>query len=215
MEPGLFILTISLYLVSLVASLISAFFYRHISFRVVNVVLIFHILVLLTWIIFPAGKHDLSNPGTSNYLFLSYFCSGILLAGIILRGRYHITAKIYFILFLLSLVFFLVSPSRLIGFIASGMIDAYSPDRIHLSENYFLVQQNETSVVPHPDSVYYKAVREMGMFHKTLIRDIALPRNYDSVSVRSKQQDENIKLTVYRNRSKTEITIPVAIQNKN
>ena len=95
----------------------------------------------------------------------------------------------------------------MIGFIASGEIHAYSPDRIHLNENYFLVQQNETSHPPHPDSVYYKAVREMGMFHKTLKRDIALPRNYDSVSVISAPGDEVIKLKVFREHKFTNIEV--------
>lgn len=214
MSPALFILSITLYLVSMVASLIGSFFSRFIPSRLINTIIIFHFLSLIVWLILPKPDDSLIMPVTSNYFFLTFFCTGILLAGLILKGSYKPVFKIYFTLFLLSLVFFIVSPSRLIGFISTGKTDSYNPDRIHLSENYYLVQQNETGVAPHPDSVYYKAVREMGMFHKTLLRDIALPVDYDSIQVDNSLQNEYLSVTIFKNTSFETITVPTLTTKK-
>ncbi len=103
MDPSLFILAITLYLVSMVATLVASFFEKHIPDRLVNTLIIFHWLVFIVWFLLRNPTHTVEEPGNSNYLFLTFFCSGILASGILLRKKYPIYLKGYFMLFLLSL----------------------------------------------------------------------------------------------------------------
>ncbi len=197
MHPTLFIASISIYLVSLVTSLIGALFVKHIPERLVNTGMIFHVLVFLFWLVFKNEVETVSSPGNSNYLFLSFFCSGILVSGLVLRMMYPIYMKLYFSLFLLSVVLFIASPSRVLGFICSGNINAISAKRIHLKENCYFIEQQSVKTNFADSLRAYKVVREMGIFHKTLTRDVALPVSTDSAKVLDFKENENIFVRIY------------------
>lgn len=182
MSSTLFILTITCYLLSLVATLTASFFARLIPARLVNIGMILHLLFLIAFIFIPKNQNSLELPGSSNYLFLSFFCTGILVSGVLLRKTYHPVLKGYFALYLLSALLFIFSPSRMLGFIASGQPDSFDPPRFHIADNYFLVGQDRTSRSENI-GVSFKLVREMGFFHKTLSRNIMIPPETDSVKL--------------------------------
>lgn len=195
MSPALFIISIACYLLSMVGGLIAAFFIKLISPRFINTLIICHALVFITWLFFRNDTDTLSNPGNSNYLFLAFFCSGVFTASMLLRSAYPLYLKIYYAIYLLSIVIFVISPSRVLGFAASGNLTAINPTRIHITENYYLVeQQNATG---DTTGNYFKVVREMGMFHKTLSRDVLLPAETDSVNLLDTNMDEVIQLRVF------------------
>ncbi len=197
MDPSLFILAITLYLVSMVATLVASIFEKHIPNRLINTLIIFHLLVLPVWFLFRNPAHTVEEPGNSNYLFLTFFCSGILTSGVLLRKQYPIYMKGYFLLFLLSLPVFIVVPSRVLGFICSAQLNAVSPHRIHVSENYYLVGQGSSKFPLEKGKEPYKLIREMGMFHKTLARDIMIPSPTDSINLLEFKENENIFVRTY------------------
>lgn len=195
MSPALFILTITCYLVSMAAALVVSFFTKLIPVRLINTIIIFHFLALVTWLILPAGENAMDKPVTANYFFLIFFCSGIITAGLILRNNYAVYLKIYFALFLTSLLVFVVSPSRVIGFVSSGNYKSINPKRIHISENYFFVEQ--TGMKTPDDSTGFKIVREMGMFHKTLARGIMLSSATDSAKLLSYIENNSFLIRIF------------------
>ena len=197
MDPSLFILAITFYLVSMVATLVASFFEKHIPDRLLNTLMIFHLLVLVVWFLLRDPSHTVDEPGNSNYLFLSFFCSGILASGILLRKQYPVYMKAYFLLFLLSLPVFIVVPSRVLGFICSAQFNAVSPQRIHVNENYYFVGQGSSKIPPQQGKKPFKLIREMGMFHKTLARDIMLPSIVDSIILLEFKENENIFVRTY------------------
>lgn len=197
MSPGLFILTITLYLVSMVTSLVASFFQKHIPVKIIWIIAGGHLLLFILWLININGTDSLDRPGISNYLFLSWFCTGLIVSGVVLRKNFNLVVKGYFTLFLLTLPVFLVSPSRVLGFIASGNVKAVDPERFRLVDNYFLMAQQSTPTQPPKGMKPFRLVREMGMFHKTLARDIMVPENIDSVRMLKFQENENIFARIY------------------
>lgn len=182
MSLTLFILAICSYLISMTSGLIAAFFVGHIPKKLISFIAIIHFVLLGVWLIIKNENETIYNPGLSNYLFLSFFCSGVFIAGIFLRSSFTVYLKIYFSVFLMSLLVFFISPSRVLGFIASGTFKAINPERFHVSENYYLVAQQESTIMNNDISEKpFKLVREMGMFYRTLCRDVLLPATTDSV----------------------------------
>ena len=214
MSTTLFILSITCYLVSMVSTLIGSFFVKHIPARIIQSLLIIHLLIFITWIFVRNNNDSISEPGVSNYFFLAFFCTGILCAGIIARMKYPVYLKLYFALFLLSLLVFFVSPSRVLGFISSGNIKAINPERIHISENYYLVEQQSILTGGSENIRQYKMIREMGMFHKTLARDITLPEGTDSVKMKSDNQDDTFRLMIYYHDSMKTASMIKEIKNE-
>ncbi len=198
MSLTLFIISICSYLISMVGGLIAAFFVGHIPKKVITWFAIFHIVIFGVWLIIKNNDDTIFNPGYSNIVFLLFFCSGVFIAGMFLRSSYPIYYKIYFSTFLLSLVVFIISPSRVLGFIASGSVKAINPARFHVSENYFLVAQQETKLMNTNKSLKpFKLVREMGMFYKTLSRDVLLPETTDSLHLLESNFDKLVTIRVY------------------
>jgi hypothetical protein len=197
MSSSLFIISVSCYLFSIVASLLLSFFYKSISIRVLNVIIMIHFLIGAGYLFFAGDQINLTEPGFENYLFLFFFCSGAAISGLILRNKYHPVLKLYFFLFLLSIIAFLFAPSKLLGFIASGKTDAFRSSRFHLTENYYLVGQNHTALQTDEVTIY-KLVREMGFFHKTLSRDIIIPEGTDSVRLIGRILGTEITVRTYQ-----------------
>jgi len=130
-----------------------------------------------------------------------FFCTGTIAAGMVIRKSYSKLLKSYFSLFLASLIVFVISPSRVIGFVSSGNIYTINPKKFYLGENYFLIETKNTEVVLNNDSISFKLVREMGMFHKTLNRGIMLGTSTDSVRMIDFQIHEKMNVIVYSQNS--------------
>jgi len=195
MSPQLFILAITCYLVSMVAALVASFVVKQISPKLVYTLITCHFLLFICWILNRNAYDSVELPGSSNYLFLAFFCTGIINAGILIRSKYSLALKSYFAIYLLSLAIFLVSPSRVLGFIASGNLKSVNPTRYHVLDNYYLVEQQNSSLPGEKKS--FKLIREMGMFHNTLTRDIALPSTTDSVNCLVPPDGDNFNIRVY------------------
>ncbi len=186
MPSQLFIIAVTCYLVSVIAALTLSFFVKLIPSPFVVIMIVIHFIMLGCWFFL----NNYIDAGSINYFFLASFCLGILTSGIILRSGFPIYLKLYFSIFLLSLPVFIIAPSRVLGFIVTGNFTTANPQRFHLSGNYYLVEQQGTSTPSYGDTLFFKMVREMGVFHSTLARDIQLPRETDSVIILS-NPDEN------------------------
>jgi hypothetical protein len=198
MSQFLFIWAVTAYLVSLSGSLLLSFFYKKIPDRVIVFFGFIHLAFLIIWFFIKDEFQSLATPGISNYCFLFFFCSGILLAGIILRKKFFMLLKVYFSLFLLSAVLFVFNPSLVIGFIVSGNPRSINPGAFKLYDNVYLMQQ-QTALNPDQVSRTYKITMEMGVFHKTLVRDIQLPFEPDSVTAQELQNPDGTRMKLFYN----------------
>jgi len=185
MSPDIFILTLGLYLFCVVASLLFAIFHKKITDLWAVVFFILHIVLGIGFVV-----TELITDKQSGFsvLFMFFFCCGILTAGLFIRRIKYKWIKLYSLIYLFSVVFFLVSPSKMVGFIATGQYDYYQPDRFHVFENIYLIEavnlmdQGSTGTT-------YKIIREMGMYHRTIERNIDIPFNIKAVSLEKFQKD--------------------------
>ena len=195
MHQGLFIWAVTSYLISLGGSLLLSFFHNRISPALRYLFIGLHLLPLILYFFFIPDQDSLLNPGPGNYLFLAFFCLGALFSGVVLRSQSPPLLKIYFAVFPLSAIAFFISPSFLIGFISTGDPGARKPEDFRLYDNVYLVPQQSTSD-PDGHGVPFKITREMGVFHKTLVRDIFLPSWPDSVSGTPSDDQRQVRLNI-------------------
>ena len=123
--------------------------------------------------------------------------SGLVLAGLSLHATVPLYQKLYFGLFFLSVPAFVLSPSRFGGFLETGRLHNSSPDKFHLYQNVYLEAQRSAGNPLHRPPLY-KVIREFGLFHKTLRRNIALPVQPDSVRCLAGGDDTHLRLRLYR-----------------
>lgn len=188
MFTPLFILAFTAYLLSVALALVGVIFSAKIPAIFIRITIVIHFMLLSICILFFNRLGTLENPSFVNILFLSFFCLGIIASGIIIRAGYPLYLKLYFLLFIISIPVFIVTPSRVLGFVVTGDIHSIHRNRIHITDNYFLVAQTD----PQKEKsirIPYKLVKEIGMFHRTLQRDIVLPEFFDSVRIIEKEQD--------------------------
>lgn len=188
MVNSLLILAFISFLLSVVASLALSFFAKKITREITNILVAVHFLLLAAFLSTYSRTGSILFPSLTNYFILGSFCLGIITSGIILKTQYPTMLKMYFLLYIISIPLFIISPSRILGFIVTADINAMQRDRIHVTDNYFLIAQTDHrnfGANPLP----YKLTREMGLFHRTLHRDIMLPGICDSVNVIQKMRD--------------------------
>lgn len=155
-----------------------------------------HVLLIGAWLVFRSPAETTATPGISNYLFLLFFCTGVIIAGTVLRKKIFLPVRIYFSLFLLSAVLFVFNPSMVIGFIVSGNPVSINPGTFHLYGNVYMMQQ-QSALNPDLLSRTYKITKEMGVFHKTLVRDIALKSEPDSVAAEEMTAPAGVRLKFF------------------
>jgi hypothetical protein len=174
MSPTLLILSICLYLMSLVASLLIGMVSKRFSPTAIRIPILIHfgllIIALLLYFLEVSLHHS---------LMIITFCSGLLLSVWALRKKeHHLLFKTYFGLYLLSIILFISSPGKLF-YLISGNIHQYKAEKkIDLQENYFLIEQRSMFTVPS-DSTPYKIVKQSGFYKKTLLRDILVEDEID------------------------------------
>ncbi len=167
MSPTLLIFTICLYLISLVASLLLGMASKKFKANSIRIPILLH-FILLTFSLVLLFLNSTYYP----IFILITFCSGLLLSIWVLRKKEHpIPLKIYFGLFLASIILFLASPGKLF-YLISGNYENYQEEKkIDLTENYFLIEQRSLFSVPS-DSAPYKIIKQKGFYKKTLLRDV-------------------------------------------
>jgi hypothetical protein len=169
-----------------------AVFNKNIPLSLIKFLAFTHGLLLALWFILKNENETVVDPGHSNYLFLAFFCTGILLAGMIIRKKYMILLKSYFLIFLLSAIVFIVSPSKLLAFICSGKLNSFETEKIHVKDNIYLVKQSNGD---------FRLVKEMGLFHRTMARDIRVPQERDSLMLIGDIDNNVFLIRVYNSES--------------
>jgi hypothetical protein len=191
----LFISTLFFYLLSIIASLIVFLFNRHVSIVFSKIIVTLHLITGIMVLLLVFNE----SPITS-WVSIFFWCSGIYLAGDIVRKSFPLALKAYFIAFLLTLPVFIVSPSRIIQLVAGKGFGKPGEGRIRIVENYFLVKTSE----PLDTNGFFRAkfIKEMGFFHKTMARDIPMPDKIDSTElIGSIDSTLNCKLVLYHGKS--------------
>jgi hypothetical protein len=213
MSSSLFILTITAFMLSIVGALLISFFRSKIPPAVIKGLIIYHFLIGGIWLTARLSGDYLLASANQGYLFLAFCCSGILVAGIVLRSAFKLYVKIYFSLFLFLVFVFIASPSRLIAFISSGNISVQEFKKFRLTENYFIVEQKIDN--NRAGKSNYKLVKENGMFHKTLARNIFLPEKTDSISLLTINPGTNTIIKAYFIRNNNTDSSIIEIQWEN
>ena len=174
MSPTLLILSICLYLMSLVASLLIGMASKRFSPTAIRIPILIHFGLLITTLLL----YFLDVPIYHSFMLIT-FCSGLILSVWALRKKEHsLPIKIYFGVFLLSIILFTSSPGKLF-YLISGNIHQYRAEKkIDLQDNYFLIEQRSMFTVPS-DSTPYKIVKQNGFYKKTLLRDVFIEDEID------------------------------------
>jgi hypothetical protein len=189
MDSILLVSTIIAYVLSLAATLILAITTRKLKPEAIRVPVMLHALLMVISLLLLATT---SLAHLYHYLVLATTCSGVALAGWAIRGTYlHKALKIYFGLYLLSVLLFLSSPTRLF-YILTGQAQAYQPEKsFHLIDNYYLVEQ-KSQLQTNDTLVQWKVIRKYGIYKKTIRRDIQFGWNPETVKLISMDADTMI-----------------------
>ncbi|MFI5218816.1 MAG: hypothetical protein ACHQNT_04945 [Bacteroidia bacterium] len=211
MSAELLITSIIVYILSLVTALVLMMVSKKIGMRWRNTAIVFHFLLLLFFLLAELKFMGSVFFDKKHILFLALFCSGIAISGFILRSRYRVLMKIYFGLFLASVLFFVYSPSKLISFITLQESNQ-SANEFHLTGNYFLVKQ--LSLIGQPNEISkYKIVERRGMFNKTLERDISFNGLIDSARVIQSDSNQIIVRGYFNSADSLDIRSDLKINN--
>lgn len=169
MNPVLLIVTICLYVTSVVFALLSGMAAKRIRPGKILIPMAIHLVLIFTGGVFLL---ILQGQLLSNYLLLAGVCSGVAIAGWALRNNsIPWFLRIYLGSYLLSLPVFLWSPS-LLFYTISGNYPAYRPEQqLDLGKNYHIIEQ-QSMLKTGQDSIRYKVVRKFGIYNQTLARNL-------------------------------------------
>ncbi|MFM7078530.1 MAG: hypothetical protein ACKOYC_01940 [Bacteroidota bacterium] len=187
----LFISTLFFYLLSIIACLIVFLFNRHVSVLFSKTVIILHAVAGIVLLYSVT-----SNSAIPAWISIYFWCSGIFLAGDLVRKSFPKALKAYFLAYLITLPVFIVSPSRIIHLVAGKGFGNPAEGRIRIIDNYFLVRTSE----PVDSNGFFRSkfIKEMGFFHKTMARDIPVPSKVDSTKLIGKIDSTlNCKLVLF------------------
>ena len=176
MTSVLILSTIIFFITSLVGCLILTLSAKKTEDKNLKPVIIIHFLLGLIVLLFFALNNNIEQ------FTLGFFCSGLLLSGIIIRKNYHLLLKVYFGLFLLLIPFFVYSPSLLAYFITGNYNKVKSPQIINLKENYYLAEQ-QSMLGLNDELTTYKIYKKNGLYKKTILRNIDFGGKIDSTEV--------------------------------
>ena len=196
-------ITLSLYIISLALALILSILKKKATGRS-RIPIIIHVILFVFFII---SKILSPLSFLSGYIFLIFFCSGIITGGYLFRSGASLILQAYFFLYLLSIVVFIYSPSLLVGMISLNATKTDKSASYHLAANFFLEEQR--SLLNDSDtSVQYKITQQFGIFHKTLARDIRFGKRIDSLKVLSFNPEFAADLRGYLNIKSTNLAGP-------
>ncbi|MGI8892094.1 MAG: hypothetical protein ACR2GN_01405 [Bacteroidia bacterium] len=210
MDNQLLIISISLYIISIIAALIlgitgkkfpskflTIFSYAHISFAIAII-----ILSLLTY-----------QNTLSHYLILLFFCSGLIFSGIIIRKLNNKLFRLYFAFFPLTLILFIHSPTRFFKTVYTGDFSNLKSNPIALSNNYFLEKQDlfgETE-----NGFNYKIYRKKGIISET-VAGIFTEEEVDSVQVLLIEPQDTLVMRLYNAfKESTDIAVSLKSEKRN
>ena len=176
MTSVLILSTIIFFITSLVGCLILTLSAKKTEVKNLKPAIIIHFLLGIIVLVFLTLNNNIEQ------FTLGFFCSGLLLSGIIIRKNYHLLLKVYFGLFLLLIPFFVYSPSLLAYFITGNYNKVKSPQIINLKENYYLAEQ-QSMLGLNDELTTYKIYKKNGLYKKTILRNIDFGGKIDSTEV--------------------------------
>ncbi|MFM7015594.1 MAG: hypothetical protein ACKOX3_04630 [Bacteroidota bacterium] len=176
MGPLLLLSTIIFFIASLVGCLILTLSAQKIDAERIKIPIAIHFCLSLIAVSFYFMQQQIEK------IDLAFFCSGLMLSGIIIRKNFSWLLKIYFSFYLFLIPFFVYSPSLLSYFITGNYSKVKSPQTILLKENYFLAEQQSMLNLSN-ELTTYKIFQRNGLYKKTLLRDIDFGGRIDSLHV--------------------------------
>lgn len=167
------ILTICLYILSIVATLILGMVSGRFGPAAFRLGMAIHGGLLGLTALFYLAFREIP---AWHYLLLTSVCSGLALSGWALRSPTLNRAwKTYFAAWLISIPVFLWSPS-LLFYSISGHLSEYRPElEIHLGSNTYLTEQQSMLNTGETPSGF-KVIRKYGIYNKTLVRNLDFGR---------------------------------------
>lgn len=192
MNSQLLIISISLYIISIIAGLILAITGKKISYTFLKLFSYAHIsffiaLVALSLITF--------QNALSQWLILIFFCTGMIFSGIMLRRLNNKLIKLYFIFFPLTLILFIYSPTRFFKTVYSGDLSKLKSNSMALSNNYFIEKQDifgETE-----KGFNYKIYVKKGIITETIVTGITTEEEIDSVGILLMEPGDTLVMRLY------------------
>ncbi|MGR6086737.1 MAG: hypothetical protein ACU4F9_01045 [Arcticibacter sp.] len=164
------------YLLSVVGCLLLFLFSKNISWSSSRSLVITHFIIGSGLIVLYLLQYKINS-----WIYLSFWCTGILMAGDVARKSFHKLIKVYFLLFLITIPVFIVSPSRIISLVAGKGFGNPGEGRYRIVDNLYLVRTSDP--VDSLGRYKYKFIKEMGFFHKTIARGIPAPGKIDSITL--------------------------------
>jgi hypothetical protein len=163
--------------------------------RTIRIPIIIHTSLLALSCIFWLGG---IFPDLLPWLILSAFCSGLSIAGWVLRsGHLQVPVRIYFGLYFASVLLFLISPSRLFYTITGKSAVYRSEKEFKLRDNYYLVEQQ--SLLSASKTIEnWKVIQKFGLYKKTIRRDVRFNGSPDSVRLIRMEPDTMIIRAYYQ-----------------
>lgn len=155
-----------------------------------------------------------NHPVYVSLIFSFTVYTGILLFACIVRNNFALPLKIYASVFLLALPLFVISPSRLITIMTLGHLSASHAGELHLTGDYYLEKEHGMIEQKNTEATY-KIIRRMGIFNKTLARNIQINFRPDSVKVLFLDEKSEIRLRVYQRTVSDSTDISVNLINNN
>jgi|GEM_PF-2846759 len=189
-------LSLSLYILSLLLALVLLITGKRQRSGWFKAALSLHLLSLLFSLYYLFQKHNIPEGSILRFAFLFTLCTGLVAGGLVVRAEIRTVYKVYFSLYFLSLLLFLVSPSRFAGFLSRGDLENSAPGRFHLVQNFFLEEQRASALMPGGNKTY-KLVQQFGLFHKTIRRDITFDTQPDSVHVLNSVTGNALAVRIY------------------
>lgn len=163
----LFPFVIITFILSLVLCIVSATVSKKINSNVVRLIIVSHVILISTSLIF----YFTGSKINAAVFFAFYFCSGIILFGMVSRRIFPLPAKIYFGIFILSLPVFIFSPSMVLSLISLGELKKDLNSKVPLGNSFFLEKQQSMFSSNNP-KLGYKVIKRIGYFNKTIARDL-------------------------------------------
>jgi len=170
-------IAIILYILSIVAGLFLLASVKTIPKRRFFLLAALHFFFLVIFVLVKLIAYK--SLSETNWSFLLFICSGIVLAGLAWRSSVPALLRFYFSAFAFTLILFLFSPSRLMVFLLSGKYTETLGSTFPVRDEYFLEQQN-TSSTAFPT---YKLIQKHGLFHQAIQRDIQFKGKLDSIRI--------------------------------
>ena len=119
----------------------------------------------------------------SGIAFLIFFCFGVAISGMILRSSLNLFLKLYYSIFLFSLIIFLYSPSLLFSLLAQQKLSDKKGTEFLLTGNYYLVKQQSMLDLSNKNVKYKIAKRSREGLIKPCSVNISFHHEIDSVKV--------------------------------